>query len=63
MTLPYYSNLAWDDLITLQVQVDKENLIEFPLNSIHYLYMNSNPNPVLKSHASLWVTFILCIHR
>ena len=25
----YCSNLAWDDLTTLQVQVDKENLIEF----------------------------------
>jgi len=23
---------------------DKENLIEFPLDSIHYLYMKSNPN-------------------
>jgi len=32
------SNLAWDDLITLQVQVDKENSMEFPLDSIHYLY-------------------------
>ena len=32
------SNLAWDDLIILQVQVDKENLIEFPLDSVHYLY-------------------------
>jgi len=34
----YYSNLAWDDLITLQVQVDKRNLMEFLLFSIHYLY-------------------------
>ena len=32
---------------------DKENLIEFPLDSIHYLYKQSNPNPVLLSHASL----------
>ena len=24
---------------------DKENLIEFPLDSVHYLYMKSNPNP------------------
>jgi len=32
------SNLACDDLITLQVQVDKKNLIEFLLFSIHYLY-------------------------
>ena len=32
------SNLAWDDLIILQVQVDKENSMEFPLDSVHYLY-------------------------
>jgi len=32
------SDLAWDDLITPQVWVDKKNLIEFPLNSVHYLY-------------------------
>jgi len=31
------SNLAWDDLITLQVQVDK-NLMKLPLDSVHYLY-------------------------
>jgi len=24
---------------------DKENLIEFPLDFVHYLYMKSNPNP------------------
>ena len=24
---------------------DKENSIEFPLDSVHYLYMKSNPNP------------------
>jgi len=24
---------------------DKENLIEFPLDSVHYLYKQSNPNP------------------
>jgi len=24
---------------------DKENLIEFPLNYVHYLYMKGNPNP------------------
>ena len=34
----YCSDLAWDDLITLQVQVDKENSIEFPFDSVHYLY-------------------------
>jgi len=32
---------------------DKENLIEFPLDSVHYLYKQSNPNPVLLSHAFL----------
>ena len=26
---------------------DKENSIEFPLDSVHYLYKQSNPNPVL----------------
>jgi len=41
---------------------DKENLIEFPLDSVHYLYIKSNPNPsfypalfyeLLSSHASI----------
>jgi len=32
---------------------DKENSIEFPLDSVHYLYKQSNPNPILLSHASL----------
>jgi len=41
---------------------DKENLIEFPLYSVHYLYMKSNPNPsfyptlpyeLFSSHASI----------
>ena len=32
---------------------DKENSIEFPLDSIYYLYMNSNPNLVLMSYAFL----------
>jgi len=32
---------------------DKENSIEFPLDSVHYLYKQSNSNPVLLSHASL----------
>ena len=32
---------------------DKENSIEFPLDSVHYLYKQSNPNPVLLSRASL----------
>jgi len=25
--------------------IDKENSIEFPLDSVHYLYIKSNPNP------------------
>jgi len=25
--------------------IDKENSIEFLLDSVHYLYMKSNPNP------------------
>jgi len=32
---------------------DKENSIEFLLNLVHYIYMQSNPNPVLLSCASL----------
>jgi len=32
------SNLACDNIITLQVQVDKENSMEFPFDFIHYLY-------------------------
>jgi len=32
---------------------DKENSIEFLLDSVHYLYKQSNPNPVLLSRASL----------
>jgi len=36
--LTTYSDLAWDDLITLQVWVDKENSIEFLLDSVYYLY-------------------------
>ena len=42
--------------------IDKENSIEFLLDSVHYLYMKSNPNPFfypalpyesLSSHASI----------
>ena len=29
----------------LYLAFDKENLIEFPLVSVYYLYMKSNPNP------------------
>ena len=32
------SNLASDNLIILQVWVNKENSIEFPLDFVHYLY-------------------------
>ena len=37
---------------------DKKNSIEFPLDSVHYLYKQSNPNPVLLSRASLWVNLL-----
>jgi len=33
--------------------LDKENSIEFLLDLVYYIYMQSNPNPVLLSHASL----------
>jgi len=33
-----YSNLAWDDLITLLVWVNKENSMKFLLDSLNYLY-------------------------
>jgi len=32
---------------------DKENSIEFSLDSVYYLYKQSNPNPVLLSRTSL----------
>jgi len=41
---------------------NKENSIEFPLDLVHYIYIQSNPNPVLLSHASLWVNLLSCIH-
>ena len=44
------------------IQVNKKNSIEFLLDLVYYLYMNANPNPVLMSYASLWVTFLLYIH-
>ena len=40
---------------------DKENSIEFPLDSVHYLYKQSNPHPVLLSCASLWVNLLSCV--
>ena len=44
---------------------DKENSIEFPLDSVHYLYKQSNPNPVLLSCASLWVNLLshVCYYK
>ena len=41
---------------------DKENSIEFPLDSVHYLYKQSNPNPVLLSRAPLWVNLLSHVH-
>jgi len=32
---------------------DKENSIEFSLDLVYYIYMQSNPNPVLLSCTSL----------
>jgi len=37
---------------------DKENSIEFSLDSVHYLYKQSNPNPVLLFRAPLWVNLL-----
>jgi len=37
---------------------DKENSIEFLLDSVPYLYKQSNPNPVLLSRAFLWVNLL-----
>ena len=34
----YYSDLAWDDLDTLLIWVDKENSIEFPFDFLYYIY-------------------------
>jgi len=42
--------------------IDKENSIEFPLDSVYYLYKQSNPNPVLLSRASLWVNLLSRVH-
>jgi len=33
-----HSDLAWDNLDALLIQVDKENLMEFLLDFLHYLY-------------------------
>jgi len=38
-------SLAFLQPTTLCSVIDKENSIEFLLDSVHYLYMKSNPNP------------------
>ena len=48
-----YSDLAWDDLDTLFIRVNKENSIEFPLNFLHYLY-NYYMVCALSSHTPMW---------
>jgi len=54
--------LSWNKANYSLSAFDKENSIEFPLDSVHYLYMKSNPNPsfypalpyeLLSSHASI----------
>jgi len=42
---------------------DKENSIEFPLDLVYYIYMQSNPNPVFLSHTSLWVNLLSRVHQ
>ena len=41
------AKVQWLELsqLSLCLAFDKENLIEFPLVSVYYLYMKSNPNP------------------
>ena len=50
----------WPELSQLSLcsAFDKENSIESSLDSVHYLYKQSNPNPVLLSRASLWVNLL-----
>jgi len=54
--------LSWNKANCSLSAFDKENSVEFPLDSVHYLYMKSNPNPSfypalpyesLSSHASI----------
>jgi len=51
----------WSQL-SLCSAFDKENSIEFLLDLVHYIYMQSNPNPVLLSCTSLWVNLLLYVH-
>ena len=54
------AKVRWPELSQLSLcsAFDKENSIEFPLDSVYYLYKQSNPNPVLLSCASLWVNLL-----
>ena len=47
------NNLAWDDLDTLLIQVDKENSMKFLLNFLHYLY-NYYMVCALSSYTPMW---------
>jgi len=42
---------------------DKENSIEFLLDSVHYLYMKSNPNPSFYPALPYESLFFLYVHR
>jgi len=46
-----YKDLDWDILELLLVWVNKENLMEFPLNFLYYLY-NYYIVCILSSHSS-----------
>jgi len=41
------AKVRWLELsqLSLCLAFDKENSIKFPLDSVYYLYMKSNPNP------------------
>ena len=67
--IAHCSDLAWDNLITLQVQVDKENSMEFPLDFLHYLYnyymvcaLPSCSSHVTKSHDVTWLWLVTLWH-
>ena len=53
----------WPELSQLSFcsAFDKENSIEFSLDLVHYIYMQSNPNPVLLFCTSLWVNLLSCV--
>jgi len=58
------AKVRWPELSQLSLcsAFDKENSIKSPLDSVHYLYKQSNPNPVLLSRASLWVNLLSHVH-